>query len=168
MHGLSKVTKALGKPVTAGGCSLTSPWQPCHANSVQRTELNTEPCSNTNTPPCITPEVVSLQQICRPWKTSTLPSQDPPAVKNENVARLIGRKALTQCNLIGLAVSAMCDTGAQISMIDCIWKDKYLPDLDIRPLIEIINDDEELEVYAVNGDLTPFVGWVACQSTSLF
>lgn len=69
-------------------------------------------------------------------------------------------RALTQCNLNGLAVSALLDTGAQLSMIDSISKDKYLPDLNIRPLIDIINGDE-LDVYAVNGNLVPFDGWVA-------
>ena len=125
-------TKAPGKlePVAVGGRPLTGPRQPSQANSAQRTELNTEPCGNTNTPPCITPEVVSVQQKRRLRKISTLPSPDPPAAKNEHVVRLIERRALTQCNLNGLAVSALLDTGAQVSMIDCIWKD--IPDLDIR------------------------------------
>ncbi len=51
----------------------------------------------------------------------------PPKAKNYNIVNLIGRKALTQCNLNDLAVSALLDTGAQVSIIDCVWKDKYLP-----------------------------------------
>lgn len=81
--------------------------------------------------------------------------------KNEQAARLVGKKALTQCYLNGLAVGALLDTGAQVSMIDREWKDKYLPDIDIKPLTEIIEDEEELALYAVNGDPLPFEGWVA-------
>lgn len=47
---------------------------------------------------------------------------DLPDVKSERLAKLIGKKALTQCNLNGLAVSALLDTGAQVSIIDKEWK----------------------------------------------
>lgn len=46
-------------------------------------------------------------------------------------------------------------------MIDREWKDKYLPDTDIRPLAEIIEDEEELVMYPVNGHPLPFDGRVA-------
>ena len=46
-------------------------------------------------------------------------------------------------------------------MINRAWKDQYLPDLDIHPVSEIIEEIEELKVFAVNGDLVPFDGWVA-------
>lgn len=51
--------------------------------------------------------------------------------------------------------------GAQVSLIDRDWKRKYLPDTPVRPLSDIISDGDELRVYAVNGDLLPFDGWVA-------
>lgn len=38
-----------------------------------------------------------------------------PYSKSEKLAKLIGRKALTQCHLNGLAVSALLDTGAQVT-----------------------------------------------------
>lgn len=53
--------------------------------------------------------------------------------------------------------------GAQVSIIDRHWRDKYLPNLDVRPLtelIELMEDKKTLEVYAVNGGLIPFDGWV--------
>ncbi|KAJ8007710.1 hypothetical protein DPEC_G00096990 [Dallia pectoralis] len=46
-------------------------------------------------------------------------------------------------------------------MIDRDWKSKYLPDTSVRPLSDIIGDEDELRVYAVNGDVLPFDGWVA-------
>lgn len=83
----------------------------------------------------------------------------PPRAKNDNTVNLIGRKALTQCNLNGLAVSALLDTGAQFIIIDCVWKDKYLPDVDVRPLTELLGTTDKLKVFVVNGDLIPFDGW---------
>lgn len=46
-------------------------------------------------------------------------------------------------------------------MIDRHWKDKYLPDATVNPLSEIVDDEEELKVHAVNCDIIPFNGWVA-------
>ncbi|RXN39630.1 Retrovirus-related Pol poly from transposon [Labeo rohita] len=55
---------------------------------------------------------------------------------------------------------ALLDTGAQVSMIDRGWKGRYLPNTPVRPLSEMFDDKEELEVHAVNGDVLPFDGWV--------
>lgn len=43
------------------------------------------------------------------------------------VAQLIGKKAILKCHIHGFAVTALLDTGAQVSMIDHNWKSKYLP-----------------------------------------
>lgn len=81
--------------------------------------------------------------------------------KGKCLTKLIGRKALTACNLNGQAVTALLDSGAQVSMVDRDWKDKYLPDATVIPLSEIVDDEEGLKVYAVNGKIIPFDGWVA-------
>ncbi|KAJ8010531.1 hypothetical protein DPEC_G00076050 [Dallia pectoralis] len=79
--------------------------------------------------------------------------------KTDNIIKLIGSKALTQCNLNGLTVRALLDTGAQVSMVDREWKDKYLPSVDVKPLRELLGWQDDLKVYAINGDLIPFDGW---------
>lgn len=92
----------------------------------------------------------------------------PPALFNAEVlctkcgaiAKLIGRKALIQCNLSGLAVTALLDTGAQVSIIGRHWKERYLPDFAMRPLSEIIEEIDDLKVCAVNGEAIPFDGWI--------
>ncbi|KAL6486260.1 hypothetical protein MHYP_G00056520 [Metynnis hypsauchen] len=106
-----------------------------------------------------TEEKVCVARSQRPKKSSEgkLPSL---STTNDQLVDLIGRKALTKCNLNGLAVSALVDTGAQVSIIDRAWKDKYLPDLPVRPVTELIEGEEKLEVYAISGDLIPFDGWV--------
>ncbi|KAI5618477.1 hypothetical protein C0J50_22065 [Silurus asotus] len=57
--------------------------------------------------------------------------------------------------------SFMHNTGAQVSMIDRDWKNKYLPDTIVNPLSEIFQDGENLKVCAVNGDMIPFDGWIS-------
>lgn len=97
----------------------------------------------------------------QPNKATSPFTYDLPHSKRERLAKLIGRRALTHCNLNGLAVSALPDTGVQVSMIDRDWNSKYLPDTPVRPLSDIIGDKDELRVYAANGDVLPFDGWVA-------
>lgn len=103
----------------------------------------------------------AICQIQKKPDITPAPAPGLPFSKSECLAKLVGRRALTQCNLNGLAVSALLDTGAQVSMIDRVWKNRYLPGIPVRPLNEIINDEEELKVYAVNGAVLPFDGWVA-------
>lgn len=67
---------------------------------------------------------------------------------------------MIQCNLSGLAVTALLDTGAQVTMISRDWKERYLPDIDMRPLSEITEEMDELRVYAANGEPIPFDCWV--------
>ncbi|KAL1269016.1 hypothetical protein QQF64_031305 [Cirrhinus molitorella] len=55
--------------------------------------------------------------------------------------------------------SALLDTGAQVSIIDHKWKEQYLPDVEVRPLRELLGYHDNLEVYAVNGQPIPFDGW---------
>lgn len=77
----------------------------------------------------------------------------------DRVAQLIGKKAILKCHIHGFAVTALLDTGAQVSIIDCNWKSKYLPDQVLRPLSDIVNGGD-FSVSAVNGELLPFEGWV--------
>ncbi len=79
--------------------------------------------------------------------------------KIDTIIKLIGSKALTQCNLNGLTVRALLDTGAQVSIVDRVWKEKYLPDIEVRPLRDLLGCGKDLEVCAVNGDPIPFDGW---------
>lgn len=81
--------------------------------------------------------------------------------QNEQMAAVIGKRAVTKCVLNGLAVSALLDTGANVSIIGRSWKNDFLPDLELRPLAELLKEKKELDVYDVSGDLIPFDGWVA-------
>ena len=58
----------------------------------------------------------------------------------------------------GYPITALLDSGANVSIIDSAWKDRYLPGQDIRPLSELMEDD--LYVTAVTGDAVPYEGWI--------
>lgn len=81
----------------------------------------------------------------------------------EPIVKLIGNKAITKCLLNGLTVTALVDTGAQVSLIDRAWRSKYIPDVSVRPiseLMEIMNYEKVPKILAVNGECLPFDGWV--------
>lgn len=130
--------------------------EPCMSQNPEDSILGIKPdsvkCKHSTVSPCS-----KDQTLCEKGKQIDSPS--PPGTKKEILVKLIGKKALAQCNFNGLAVTALLDTGAQVSMIDRIWKDKYLPTVDVRPLVELMGMTEQLEVYAINGDQIPFVGW---------
>lgn len=111
--GLSEENSAAGKlePVPVGvqtvTRSLKSQTYTCNESdtqsvaAVQAQDIMTEVQSQIQTNP-----------------NSCTPSHILPNSKCGHLAKLVGRKALTYCNLNGLAVTALLDTGAQVSMIE--------------------------------------------------
>ncbi|KAK2864182.1 hypothetical protein Q7C36_003336 [Tachysurus vachellii] len=93
-------------------------------------------------------------------QVAQLPPQSPCVAKARAFASLIGKKALVQGYLNGLAVTSLLDSGSQVSIVSRAWKEEYLPDLSIHPVSEILGE-EELKVTAANGSLSPYDGWVA-------
>jgi len=91
---------------------------------------------------------------------SQLPPQSPCEAKARAVAGLIGKKALVQSYLNGLAVTSLLDSGSQVSIVSRSWKEEYLPDVSIHSVSEILGE-EELKVIAANGSIIPYDGWVA-------
>ncbi|KAI3376375.1 hypothetical protein L3Q82_016857 [Scortum barcoo] len=49
--------------------------------------------------------------------------------------------------------------GAQVSLIDRTWRQKYLPHQEIHPLSELMGE-YDLNVLAANGETIPYDGWV--------
>ena len=91
-----------------------------------------------------------IQVVDQPSQNGPHPSLSLPSHQSERLSKFIGEKALTQSSLNRIAVNGLLDTGAQVSMIDGI----------VRPLSDVLDDQEESEVHAVNGDVLPFDGWV--------
>ena len=72
-------------------------------------------------PPPITLKVARTQDNYTGDELLSQSSLEPLCTKRGAVANLIGKKALIQCHLSGLAVTALLDTGAQVSMISRDW-----------------------------------------------
>lgn len=71
---------------------------------------------------------------------------------------LVGKKCLLKCLIGGYPITVLFDSGSQVSMVDRQWVERYIPHYQVRPLQELL--DDELEVYAVNGQAVPYDGWV--------
>ena len=107
---------------------------------------------------------MTMEEISKGQGTSI---QDPGKTENDPITKLIGSKALTQCNTNGVTVKALLSRGAQVSMVDRAWKEEHLSHAEVRPLRELLGCADDLEVYAVNGDLIPFDGWTVITVTFL-
>ncbi|KAI8482367.1 hypothetical protein Bbelb_399580, partial [Branchiostoma belcheri] len=57
-------------------------------------------------------------------------------------------------------VLALWDTGAQVSIMTDTWREKNLPEIKVRPVIEILEDTASLNLQAANGTEIPYSGWV--------
>lgn len=78
---------------------------------------------------------------------------------SQQVAQLIGKKCLLKCNLNGYALTALLDSGSQVSIIDRPRKQKYLIQQEVRPVSELIGSGG-LDLTAANGRQIPYDGWV--------
>ena len=76
------------------------------------------------------------------------------------VARLVGRKCSVSCYLNDAKVTALWDTGAQVSIITENFLKQQLPDLNIRDINELLGVDSDLNLTAANGTTIPYKGWV--------
>lgn len=151
---MPEVTQASGKrePVSAVEKAVTGLHLQSQLGSPHTTECDTEVSDTNKTKPAI------MKQRQKDHNEQAFP-QSPLLIANQmrHLAQFIGAKALARCNLKGLTVDALLDTGAQVSRINRGWKERYLPDAPVRPLSEIC-DKEELEGHTVNGDFLPFDG----------
>ncbi len=106
------------------------------------------------------PTSVATRTVSHCNKAVQLTPQSLRVAKARAVASLIGKRALVQSYLNGLAVTSLLDSGSQVSIVSRAWKEEYLPDLRINSVSEILGE-EELKVIAANGSIIPYDGWVA-------
>ena len=79
--------------------------------------------------------------------------------EHAQVVRLVGRKCIVKCLLNGLETDALCDTGAQVSIISHSWLKQCLAGCDIWDKAEFLGMDG-LELMAANGTDLPYENWV--------
>lgn len=109
---------------------------------------------------CHTIDSKTVPQLPEPKYTNSAPSVSNPPAKCKSIAQLIGKKCLVWCSLNKVKSQALWDTGAQVSIMSEEWKSKYLPHVPVKPISEILRDDELLNLRAANGTEIPFQGWV--------
>lgn len=76
------------------------------------------------------------------------------------VAQLIGKKCLVWCRMNIVKTQALWDSGAQVCVVSEKWKSQNLPDTKIHPVSDLLNDNELLDLRAVDGSEIPFEGCV--------
>lgn len=70
------------------------------------------------------------------------------------------KKCLVWCKIDSVKTQALWDSGAQVCVVSETWKSQNLPDTKIRPISDLLNDNELLDLRAANGSQIPFEGWV--------
>ena len=80
--------------------------------------------------------------------------------KKAQVAPLVGKKYLIDCQIQGQEVQALWDSGSQVTIIDELWKEEHLPRTRLRNISEILDRESPLDIVAANGENMPYVGWV--------
>lgn len=88
---------------------------------------------------------------------ATLDSNGHPQQNEGKLLNLIGKRCLVHCQLDGVAVEALWDTGAQAINDD--WRKEHLPATTIRPIEELLGPGT-LTGLAANQTEIPFSGWV--------
>ncbi|KAI4885982.1 hypothetical protein NFI96_028798, partial [Prochilodus magdalenae] len=88
----------------------------------------------------------------------------PLTGKQWQTAKLVGKRCLVRASLGGVDTTILWDTGSQVSIVGRNWKRKYLPDVEVRPVQELL-EEGALELSAANGTEVPYEGWVEVEFT---
>lgn len=78
--------------------------------------------------------------------------------EHEKVVGLVGKKCMVKCLLNDCECEMLWDTGAQVSIISDEFSQRYLGQMAIKQLSELL--DTNLNLTAVNGTKVPYIGWV--------
>lgn len=90
----------------------------------------------------------NVDENCR-FQTHSTPKQKAKLVN------LVGEKCEVQCTIGGQIVTALWDTGAQVSLIDKHWLDTNEIQYEFKDLSGLMN----LEIKTADGKLLPYVGY---------
>lgn len=60
--------------------------------------------------------------------------------KQERTAELVGRRCLVQGSINGVETTVLWDTGSQVSIVREDWKRQHLPDVEVRPVRELLDE----------------------------
>ena len=86
------------------------------------------------------------------FRSHLLPSE------HRKLVRLVGKRCMVKCRLSGVETKGLWDTGAMVSGCSDRWLEENHPDLPIRSIDELI--DEDLDIRAANQRNMSCIGWV--------
>lgn len=75
----------------------------------------------------------------------------------------MGSRCTVSCQLSGVPVEVLWDTGAEVFLVSLGWWKSHLPTTPLRSLSELLETDLKLEM--ANGSPLPYLGWVEIQVT---
>ena len=76
------------------------------------------------------------------------------------VSKLVSRKCLINCKLNGVELTALFDTGAQLSIISLKQLRKHFPLVEIQDIKDLLESTVDLELTTANGTKLPYSSWV--------
>lgn len=97
-------------------------------------------------------------------KADLFSTNTPLTGKQRQTAKLVGKRCLVRASLGGVDTTILWDTGSQVSIVGTNWKKKYLPDIEVRPVKELL-EEGVLELLAANGTDIPYEGWMEIEFT---
>lgn len=80
--------------------------------------------------------------------------------EHARVARLVGNKCSINCHLDGKAVTALWDTGAQVSIVSEHFMQNQLSTDRMKGVEELLGVHDKVDLRAANGTPIPYCGWV--------
>ena len=101
--------------------------------------------------------IKELSQREDPEPTETAFVSHLTSMQHAKIVNLVGRKCTVQCLLNDVEVSALWDTGAQVSIMTQATLEEKLPGTAVKDISELINVG--LDLTATNGTKIPFIGW---------
>lgn len=84
--------------------------------------------------------------------------------KQQQTAKLVGKRCLVRASMGGVDTVVLWDTGSQVSIVGADWKKKHLPDVEVRPVEELL-EEGALDLSAANGTAIPYEGWMGIEFT---
>ena len=73
---------------------------------------------------------------------------------------MVGRKCTVRCQLNDVETEALCDTGAQVSIIPGHIVNRDFVHIQVREIKEFLGNESQLNLMTANGSTMPYKEWV--------
>ena len=110
--------------------------------------------------------IAHLEKIQKDKKYVDVRRKDNIPTQNRLV-KLIGSKPLFNCLLNGVETQVLWDTGSMVSLLNSSWVSQNFPEVEIRPISDFLETDEEVRVRftAANNTKVRMVGCIVLYFT---